>query len=231
MFFRPPKRKDYSYHAVIYDWDGTVINSISEGMDRITKIVRSVGLPVPEDIKTILRQNWDCHGLDMIQASFKLKPDDTERVYAMWVEFEAKNHYPLIPEALNTLKISSNTFQQVCMLTSRHRATLVPGLQHHELSYFNHIVARDDCKYYKPHRKALDRTLRYLFDMDIYPHNCLMVGDSTVDIACAKACDVTPIGVETGLNTREELIDAGARPENVLPSIANLFEWLVENGC
>jgi len=47
--------------------------------------------------------------------------------------------------------------------------------------------------------------------MSVDPENALYVGDTTTDIVAGKAADVPTVGVLSGIGSREELTNAGAK--------------------
>lgn len=55
------------------------------------------------------------------------------------------------------------------------------------------------------------------------PARCVMVGDSTHDLAAARAAGMTAVGVLTGLATEADLAPLA---DVVLPSIAHISAWL-----
>jgi phosphoglycolate phosphatase-like HAD superfamily hydrolase len=56
------------------------------------------------------------------------------------------------------------------------------------------------------------------------PQECLLVGDTVLDVRCAKATGAYAAAVLSGFGEREEL--ARAKPDLLLESAAQLREWL-----
>jgi N-acetyl-D-muramate 6-phosphate phosphatase len=61
--------------------------------------------------------------------------------------------------------------------------------------------------------------------MGVAPENCLMVGDTTVDIRAGRAAGAQTIGVLCGFGQEKELRKAGA--DHILPHTAMLVETLL----
>jgi phosphoglycolate phosphatase len=60
--------------------------------------------------------------------------------------------------------------------------------------------------------------------MGVPPENCLMIGDTTVDIRAGRAAGAQTIGVLSGFGYERELIKAGA--DDIIDSIADLPHFL-----
>jgi len=72
---------------------------------------------------------------------------------------------------------------------------------------FDAVITRDLVPEVKPNPIHLEATLKAL---DVKPHEAVLVGDSTKDMACAAKVNVLAVGVTTGLSSKDSLINAGA---------------------
>ena len=74
-------------------------------------------------------------------------------------------------------------------------------------SYFQQVVTNQTCEYTKP----FPHPVRYAAEcMGLSPENCLMVGDTTVDVLAGKAAGAQTVGLLCGFGTEKELRRAGA---------------------
>ena len=90
--------------------------------------------------------------------------------------------------------------------------------------YFTAVATAQTCQRTKPYP---DPILWVTRQMGISPANCIMVGDTTVDILSGKAAGCQTAGVLCGFGTQDELIKHGA--DIILPSTTNLQKVLREN--
>jgi len=91
--------------------------------------------------------------------------------------------------------------------------------------FFESIATAQTCRYTKPYP---DPILWAAERMRVSPHECLMVGDTTVDIKAAKAAGAQSIGVLCGFGEREELEKVGA--DLILESTSELLSAIhIEN--
>ncbi|MEN8172155.1 MAG: HAD family hydrolase [Chloroflexota bacterium] len=72
---------------------------------------------------------------------------------------------------------------------------------------FKTVVTAQTCAYTKPYPDPIEWAAK---EMGVLPYECLMVGDTTVDILAAKAAGAQSIGVLCGFGERDELKAAGA---------------------
>jgi phosphoglycolate phosphatase-like HAD superfamily hydrolase len=75
------------------------------------------------------------------------------------------------------------------------------------LSYFKAIATAHTCRYTKPYP---DPIIWVAQQLGVKPEECLMIGDTTVDIRAAKAAGSQAIGVLCGFGREKDLMRAGA---------------------
>lgn len=88
---------------------------------------------------------------------------------------------------------------------------------------FKSVVTSQSCRYTKPFP---DPVIKAATDMGLHPQQCLMIGDTTVDIRAGKAAGAQTVGVLCGFGTERELRRAGA--DLILESTAQLKDILGE---
>ncbi len=85
--------------------------------------------------------------------------------------------------------------------------------------YFQAIVTAQTCRYTKPYP---DPVLFAAQEMDVQPGNCLMIGDTTVDIRSGRAAGAQTVGVLCGFGEESELRRMGA--DHILPNTPDLLD-------
>jgi HAD superfamily hydrolase (TIGR01509 family) len=120
------------------------------------------------------------------------------------VERMLKQLYPIYP---------------LTIVTARGQRSTLDFLDHFGLShYFRVIVTAQTCRHTKPYPDPLFFVAEQL---GVSPADCLMVGDTTVDIRAGKAAGAQTIGVLCGFGEPDELSKLGA--DMLLPSTADLL--------
>jgi len=131
----------------------------------------------------------------------------------------------LIPGAADALTLLA-AFYPLALVTAReeHSAnSLLRTLQIQSL--FQSVATAGTCRRSKPHPAPVLWTSEQL---GLSPQNCLMVGDTPVDIRAGRAAGVQTVGVLCGFGEREELLRAGA--DLILDSTADLPTVLLIKG-
>jgi phosphoglycolate phosphatase-like HAD superfamily hydrolase len=120
-----------------------------------------------------------------------------------------KGHKPflLIPgvrDALNRLK---SQYKMSVVSARGGRSTQIFLDQFELMPLFVSVATAQTCEHTKPYP---DPILWAAEQMEIPPKECLMIGDTTVDILAAKAAGAQSVGVLCGFGQEDELRKAGA---------------------
>lgn len=108
------------------------------------------------------------------------------------------------------------------VVTARGDALAETFLRSHGLELiFDTIVGARSVRRVKPHPAPVRQAAH---DLGLEPSQCLMVGDTTVDILSGARAGAQTVGVLCGFGERGELMEAGATL--ILPSTADLREVL-----
>jgi HAD superfamily hydrolase (TIGR01549 family) len=152
--------------------------------------------------------------------------DEVDAFANLLYQFERKKKpdtHTLIPGSFETL----DRFHQrylMAIVSSRGERKTRDFLEHYNLSHFFHCVATSQtCPRSKPYPHPI---LWAAGRMGVAPQECLMVGDTPVDIRAGLAAGTQTAGVLSGFGERDELIHAGAHV--ILPTAACLQDILRE---
>ncbi len=111
----------------------------------------------------------------------------------------------------------------LAVVSARDRAGTTAFLSQYELSGFFHTIATaGSCRHTKPFP---DPILWAAGQMGVAPENCLMVGDTAVDIIAGRAAGAQTVGVLCGFGHEPDLRRAGA--DLILPCTSNLENVLM----
>jgi phosphoglycolate phosphatase-like HAD superfamily hydrolase len=112
----------------------------------------------------------------------------------------------------------------MAVVSARGKAGTEEFLHHQELTGHFHCIASGQTT---PHTKPWpDPVLWAAEQMDTAPENCLMIGDTTVDIRSGKTAGAQTVGVLSGFGDRKELLRAGA--DLIVEDVAELTRILLE---
>jgi phosphoglycolate phosphatase len=213
------------FDLIVFDWDGTLMDSTATIVQCIQAAARDLGLPVPDK-----RAASHVIGLGLADAMQAAMPDIDPVYYPRVVE-RYRHHYlgqdqdltlfDGVREMLGDLS-QQGYFLAVATGKSRvglNRALNATGL----LSVFDATRCADET-FSKPHPAMLQELTRELGqDMT----RTLMIGDTTHDLQMAVNAGAAGVAVEYGAHPLHEL--AAFNPLYSAGSIPALHAWLLEH--
>jgi HAD superfamily hydrolase (TIGR01509 family) len=195
-------------HAVLFDIDGTLIDSNYLHIDAWSRAFADVGFPVDSS-----RIHW-CIGMDSGKLLEELLGDKVDEVGEK-AKKRHTHHYMAMTDRLRAFTDARELLTDldgrgvsVVLATSAPEKELKPLRK--ELHVEDDLVAvtsSEDVETAKPDPDIVKVALK---KAGTQPGNTIMVGDSVWDIASAKRAGVDCIGVLTGGTSKAQLIDAGA---------------------
>jgi phosphoglycolate phosphatase-like HAD superfamily hydrolase len=116
----------------------------------------------------------------------------------------------------------------MAIVSARGQRTTQRFLDQCELAtYFGFVAAAQTCRHTKPYPDPIQWVAA---QAGIIPEQCLMIGDTTIDIRAAKAAGAQSVGVLCGFGVENELRRCDA--DLILKTTAELAEVLLgEDGC
>jgi len=218
--------------GIVFDLDGTLIRSSIDfpGMKRrMIAILEGHGIPPgilspTETTVTILEKaemTWDERGTPRAER----ERAQTEAQEAMnRTELEAIPAIEAVEGAVDAVRRLKDMGYRLAVLTRGHRAYAVEALRKTGmLGFFDLILGREETPRPKPHAEALRHTVELLgLNMD----EIVLVGDHTIDAACAENARAPFIAVLTGLMDEEDWVRYGQG--TILGSVRELAKHLAE---
>ncbi|HVS89674.1 MAG TPA: HAD family hydrolase [Candidatus Acidoferrum sp.] len=211
-----PKRKQ-PIQGVLFDWDGTLLNSYEADTAAYLAMFREMGIPWGlEDLARHYSPNW--YHVYRAAKLPRARWDDADRA---WRAQYAK-HKPRLLAGARRVLTRLRKRHDLGLVTSGDRDRVVRQLREFRLTQvFAARVCSGDTARKKPHPEPLRLTLR---QMELDPGTCVYVGDSAEDLEMARRAGVRAIAVLGPFPTEKRL--RAARPELLLESIEELPEAL-----
>jgi phosphoglycolate phosphatase len=129
---------------------------------------------------------------------------------------------PGIPETLKTLK-KMNLKTAIFTINGEKSTSYILSCFRLE-RFFDATITRESVSAVKPDPAHLEAALKAL---NVEPEEAIVVGDSKLDMMCAKELNVVAVGVATGMSSPKELMHAGATYLiSSLTDVPNLIQQL-----
>lgn len=211
------------YSAVVFDWDGTVMDSTHSIVVSIQDACADIGLPVPP----VEQARWVI-GLSLESALYRAVPDLTAAQLPLFVE-RFRTHYLQKDGELHLFDGIMDVFSEIrlrradlAVATGKSRKGLDRALDRLQLRDCFRVTRCADETASKPDPAML---LEIMDALSLPPERVLMIGDTTHDIEMASRAGVDSVAVTYGAHDRATLLSAS--PTAMVSDVAQLRSWLL----
>ena len=194
------------YDCLIFDWDGTLMDSTVMIVSAVQKAAVDVGLPMPSEknIRSGIGTSFD-------DQFARLFPADSDTYYA---DFKSSfyrcynREIPgLYPGVIDLLQELSSRGYLLSIATSGSRAMLQGMFRSYDIEKFFSITCTADEYAAKPSPDMLNFIVSSLA---VDKERSLMIGDSVNDIYAASNAGISAVGVTSGVSSGDYLSSVGA---------------------
>ena len=198
---------------VIFDCDGTLVDSQHMIIAAMQATLSAVGLPVEDDMR--IRSTV---GLSVREAIAALRPDDDDNALENMTNLFKREFYRLrVDEAATPDPLYSGTREILGHLreagfilgvaTGNSQRGLNRVIEEHSLDGFFTTLQTADGHPSKPHPSMIQSAA---LETGVDPAACIMVGDTSYDMMMARSAGSLAVGVRWGYHSAEELSRGGA---------------------
>lgn len=221
------------FHAALIDLDGTLVDSAPELAESIDRMLAGMGFPPAGEAATRSRVGGGVGALieQTLYATFGRPPDDAERARARAL-FDAAyidragRHAPVYPGVFDGLAVLRIAGLRLACVTNKAGRFTGPMLSRLGFAgYMDTVVAGDDAAALKPDAAPL---LLAAERLGAAIGRCVMIGDSAIDIAAARAAGCPVWCVRSDYGGGEPVETAG--PDAVFDRFDELADALVTAG-
>lgn len=207
------KVKKRSIECVLFDWDGTLIDSFEADAQAYFAMFDALGMSWSlEELKRHYSPDWH-----RVYRAARLPRTKWEEADRLWMRFYKKHRPELQPGARQVLRALERRFT-LALVSSGNRSRVLRQLREHEVAaMFRTKVCSEDAPRRKPHPAPLRMALERLC---IAPEVCVYIGDAPEDIEMAHRAGVRAIGVLGGSPVPERL--RAAKPDALIETIREL---------
>ncbi len=219
--------KDNKYKVIIFDWDGTLVDSTARIVDSMQMAAADMALPALTNhaIQQII-------GLGLPEALKQLWPEitvqqsqDMRMLYS--ANFSTKSTVPVgfFAQAHEFFEALRSLGYVLAVATGKTRKGLDEMLDGMQVRDVFAITRCADETTSKPHPHMLEEILS---ELKLTSREALMVGDTSFDLDMAKAINMDSIGMTHGAHASSILLASGA--QCLCHDLNDLLNWIKENG-
>jgi len=214
-----------SYELIIFDWDGTLMDSTRLIATCLQNACRDVGLAVPDifDARFVI-------GLGLADTVRHVAPGADADEARLLVDryrhhFLSREHeaplYAGVPEMLADLH---GRDRRLAVATGKARRGLERALDSTGLRRWFETTRCADEGFAKPHPDMIHTILECT---GVEPRSAILVGDTTHDMDLAANAGIDSVAVTYGAHDEALLASRAARV--IVSNVAELHQWLVAN--
>ena len=227
-------RKRSDIDLLLFDLDGTLVDSVPQLYLAVDAALQGCGLPgvTLEQVK-----QWIGNGADILLRRAIQRRDDLQGemdealVTRVRQKFDERylagldRDFTLFPGVLATLQRLRSAGYRMAVVTNKPHPFVAPLLQEAGLMpLFDQLLGGDLLPQRKPDPAPL---LHVCHTQQVAPERSVMVGDSKNDVLAAKAAGMPVIGLTYGYNHGEPI--AVSKPDWVMDHFCQLGDLLLAN--
>lgn len=216
------------YQLIIFDWDGTLMDSQGKIVTCMQHAARLCEMPVPaeEDVKHII-------GISLLPAIiqlFGLKSSHAEHTKAEQLRDAYKHAFieldqtpsPMFEGAIALLQDLHATGVDMAVATGKARRGLERAWQQTDTKKFFVNSRTSDEAESKPSPDMLEQILR---DQNLTPSQAVMIGDTSYDMQMARDIGMDRIAVSYGVHEIDKLNTQ--KPNHIVDNVVSLRNILL----
>ncbi|HEY9532834.1 MAG TPA: HAD-IA family hydrolase [Burkholderiales bacterium] len=212
------------YPLIVFDWDGTILDSPSAIAQCIRRAAQDMRLPVPD-----FERASHVIGLGLADALRTAVPELPATRYPEFVEVY-RRHFRASEESM---QLFAGMRELIVELAARHTLAIATGKSRRGLERALEATAL------RPHFRAsrcADETIpkpdpsmlhELMDELGVPPEGTLMIGDTSHDMEMARAAHVDALAVTYGAHPEAGL--RACRPLDCCADVVRLRAWLTAN--
>ena len=211
-----PLSRSRELQAVLFDWDGTLVDTAEANYRCYLKLFGSYGITFDRDaFRRTYSPNWY-----LTYSALGLPEERWGEADGRWLDHYCREEVALIPGAREAVSRVRAAGLRAGVVTSGDRVRVGRELAALDMArLFEVVVCSEDIVHRKPHPEAL---LLALDRLAIAPAQAAYVGDSPEDVQMARAAEVMAVGIPGGFPNRDAL--EASRPEVLAPSLGEAID-------
>ncbi len=211
-------------NAICFDVDGTLSDTDDLYVQKVSKFFPRFLFKEPDHAARRFVMWIEAPGNAMMGLADTLHIDDEMIAVIDWINRHRKHSdkkFLLVPGVDEMLKRLHGRYPMAVVSARDEKGTMRFLEQFDLVKYFDAVVTGLSARHTKPYP---DPILLAAQKMNVAPENCLMIGDTTVDIRAGKSAGAQTVGVLCGFGEEPELRRIGA--DEIIAETPKLLDLL-----
>jgi N-acetyl-D-muramate 6-phosphate phosphatase len=196
--------------ALCFDVDGTLSDTDDMYVNKVARFLPRFLFRDPHYTARRMVMWIEAPGNALLGLTDTIGLDDEMIAFINWMNRHSREktrHFMLVPGVDGMLERLHGSYLMAVVSARDERGTMAFLSQFNLTRYFDHVITALSAEHTEPYP---DPVLLAAEMMGVSPAECLMVGDTTVDIRAGRAAGGQTVGVLCGFGEREELEREGA---------------------
>jgi HAD superfamily hydrolase (TIGR01662 family) len=206
-----------SINTLLFDWDGTLVDSSHLGLVAYEKSFADLGVPFDYEVYcAVYSPNWLS-----VYEGLGLPREYWQRADELWTQYYAEQRAELISGAGDTVAELKQKGYRLGVVSSGNDCRVNREIKELGLAdFFEVVICHEQISNRKPHPEGIEIALQRL---GVAPIQSAYVGDSPEDIQMGKSANVMTVGVLSSYPTSWKLLSA--EPDIYLESFVGLTNY------
>ena len=216
--------------VLIFDWDGTLLDSTEAGYIKVEKTLELLGLEIPP--REFLKKYWGMRADKLVELILQntgnndVSYDNFCEVYDLINE-----EYPSIEKTYESLIRLKSLNYKVGLITSRTSDSWLKTckITNFDSNCFDFTQTATHFYHHKPSGRVFGPLLNWIKHHGFIPSETVYFGD-TVDYDLKATQNSIPpidfVGVVSGVNSRNDFLEAGVHPSRIINSCNEVPKFL-----
>lgn len=207
-------RRTESISTILFDWDGTLVDSAQLGLVAYEKAFAALGVPFDhEAYRAVYSPNWLT-----VYEGLGLPKEHWQRADELWTQHYDEQSAKLIKGAGETVAEIRQKGYRLGVVSSGNAGRVNREIMELGMAgFFEVVICHEQIRNRKPHPEGIEIALQQL---RVAATQTAYVGDSPEDIQMGKSANVTTVGVLSTYPTSWKL--QSSEPDIYLESFADL---------
>ena len=206
---------DRSITTLLFDWDGTLVDSAQLGLTAYEKSFAELGIPFDhETYRAVYSPNWLS-----VYEGLGLPKEQWQRADELWTKHYGEQSVELIKGAGETVAELRRKRYRLGVVSSGNDCRVNREINELGLAgFFEVVVCHEQIRNRKPHPEGLETAMRL---MNCSQEESCYIGDTPEDIEMGKRAGLLTVGVRSAYPTNWKLKNSS--PDIYIQSLTELL--------